>query len=43
MKKFFAIFAVAAMLFACEEPVPETTLSLDDEANATLNLATDAV
>lgn len=42
MKKFFAIFAVAAMLFACEEPVPETTLSLDDAANATLNLSTEA-
>lgn len=42
MKKFFAIFAVAAMLFACEEPVPETTLALDDAANATLNLSTDA-
>lgn len=42
MKKFFAIFAVAAMLFACEEPVPETTLSLDDVANATLNLSTEA-
>lgn len=40
MKKFFAIFAVAAMLFACEEPVPETTLALDDAANATLNLST---
>ena len=43
MKKFFAIFAVAAMLFSCEEPVPETTLSLDNEAEATLNLATNAV
>ena len=43
MKKFLALFTVAAMLFACEEPVPETTLSLDNEANATLNLATDAV
>lgn len=43
MKKFFAIFAVAAMLFSCEEPVPETTLSLDNEANATLNLSTEAV
>lgn len=42
MKKIFAIFAVAAMLFACEEPVPETTLALDDAANATLNLSTDA-
>ncbi len=42
MKKFFALFAVAAMLFACEEPVPETTLALDDAANATLNLSTDA-
>ncbi len=42
MKKFFAIFAVAAMLFACEEPVPETTLALDDAANATLNLSTAA-
>ncbi len=42
MKKFFAIFAVAAMLFACEEPVPETTLSLDDAANATFNLSTEA-
>ncbi len=41
MKKFFALFAVAAMLFACEEPVPETTLSLDNEADATLNIATD--
>lgn len=43
MKKFFAIFAVAAMLFACEEPVPETTLSLDNEADATLNLSIEAV
>ena len=42
MKKFFALFAVAAMLFACEEPVPETTLALDNAANATLNLSTDA-
>lgn len=42
MKKFFALFAVAAMLFACEEPVPETTLALDNEAFATLNLSTDA-
>lgn len=42
MKKFFAIFAVAAMLFACEEPVPETTLSLDNEADATFNLSTEA-
>lgn len=42
MKKFFALFAVAAMLFACEEPVPETTLALDDANNATLNLSTDA-
>lgn len=42
MKKFFAIFAVAAMLFACEEPVPETTLSLDNAADATLNLSTEA-
>ena len=41
MKKFFALFSVAAMLFACEEPVPETTLSLDNEADATLNIATD--
>lgn len=38
MKKFFAIFAVAAMLFACEEPVPETTLTLDNEADATMNI-----
>lgn len=43
MKKIFAIFAVAAMLFACEEPVPETTLSLDNAADATLNLSTEAV
>lgn len=43
MKKFFALFTVAAMLFACTEPVPETTLSLDNEADATLNLSTDAV
>lgn len=43
MKKFLALFTVAAMLFACEEPVPETTLSLDNEADATLNLSTDAV
>ena len=43
MKKFFAIFAVAAMLFACEEPVPETTLSLDNAADATMNLSTEAV
>lgn len=42
MKKFFAIFAVAAMLFACEEPVPETTLSLDNAADATMNLSTEA-
>ncbi len=42
MKKFFALFAVAAMLFACEEPVPETTLSLDNEADATFNLSTEA-
>lgn len=42
MKKIFALFAVAAMLFACEEPVPETTLALDNAANATLNLSTDA-
>lgn len=42
MKKFFAIFAVAAMLFACEEPVPETTLSLDNEADAAFNLSTEA-
>ena len=41
MKKFFAIFAVAAMLFACEEPVPETTLSLDNEADATMTLSTE--
>ena len=43
MKKFLALFTVAAMLFACEEPVPETTLSLDNAADATLNLSTDAV
>ena len=42
MKKFFALFTIAAMLFACEEPVPETTLSLDNEADATLNLSTEA-
>ena len=41
MKKLFAIFAVAAMLFACEEPVPETTLSLDNAADATMTLSTE--